>query len=99
MNYDFKFTYRANNKIKTAVGANDDFNLEVNEDKNHLKVTLCPNRDVEVLSFYAKRRYDFSGDTKFMANGYQSWTDTKEFTKYERIPGAGLVTKSPVDKS
>lgn len=98
MNYDFKFTYRANNKIKTAVGANDDFNLEVKEDKNHLKVTLCPSRDVEVLSFYAKRRYDFSGDTKFMANGYQSWTDTKEFTKYERIPGAGLVTKSPVDK-
>ena len=34
MNYDFKFTYRANNKIKTAVGANDDFNLEVKEDKN-----------------------------------------------------------------
>lgn len=99
MNYGFKFTYKVHNKIKTADGANEDFDLDVKTDKHHLKVTLCPKTAIEILSFYVQTHYDFGGDTKFMANGYQSWTDTKEFTKYERMPGAGLVAKSPFGKA
>ena len=94
MEYKFSFSYLANGSYKTASGENDDFSLNVQESENGLKVVLEPKTDIRINSFFATRDYDFAEDAKFFANGFQSWTDSREFTKSERMPGLGLVGKS-----
>lgn len=94
MEYKFNFNYSANGAVKTASGDNDDFTLDIKENENGLKIVLIPNADIRIQKFYVTRKYDFSSDSKFFANGFQSWTDAKEFSKEERMPGLGLVGKS-----
>ena len=94
MAYKFSFMYVADGKIKSSSGNSSDFKLDINESESGLKITLIPNKDIQIKKFYAVRDYAFSSDSKFFANGFQSWTDTKEFSKNERMPGLGLVGKS-----
>ncbi len=94
MAYKFNFNYIADGRIKTARGDNDDFTLDIAESENGLKVTLNPKTDIRIEKFFVTRDYDFSNDSKFFANGFQSWTDTKEFSKNDRMNGLGLVGKS-----
>ena len=94
MAYKFSFMYVADGKIKSSAGNNGDFKLDISESENGLKITLIPNTDIKVKKFFAVRDYAFSPDSKFFANGFQSWTDTKEFSKTDRMAGLGLVGKS-----
>lgn len=98
MSYKFHFTYRVNNTVKTAAESNDDFDFDISKNENTLKVILLPKAPVTILNFYAEQKYSFADDSRFFANGFQSWTDTKEFTKNERMDGLGLVGKSPFGK-
>lgn len=98
MDYKFHFTYKVKNTVKTAAADNEDFDFDISEGKNTLKVILLPKTPVTILNFYAEQKYNFSDDSRFLANGFQSWTDTKEFTKDEQMAGLGLVGKSPFGK-
>ena len=94
MAYKFNFNYIADGRIKNARGDNDDFTLDIAESENGLKITLNPKTDIRIEKYFVTRDYDFSDDPKFFANGFQSWTDTKEFSKNDRMNGLGLVGKS-----
>ena len=94
MDLRFSFNYIADGNIKSARGDNDDFTLDVKQDENGLKITLNPKTDIRIQKFFVTRDYAFSADSKFFANGFQSWTDTKEFSKTDRMAGLGLVGKS-----
>lgn len=98
MSYKFHFTYKVGGTVKTSGGDNDDFSLVVKENENGLKVTLKPNSPLSVLNFYAEKKYPFTENSRFFANGFQSWTDTKEYSQDERMAGLGLVGKSPFGK-
>lgn len=98
MQYKFHFSYKVNGNIKTATGSNDDFDIDIKADDKSLKVILLPKKSVSILSFYAEKEYNFGDSSKFFANGFQSWTDTKEFSKYEKMPNLGLIGKSPFGK-
>lgn len=92
------FHYRVNGEVKKAKKNNADFDLDIKEKENSLKVTLLPKAPVEILNFYVQKNYEFNENARFFANGFQSWTDSREFTKNERMPGLGLIGKSPFGK-
>jgi alpha-galactosidase len=94
MEYKFSFSYLANGSYKTASGDNDDFTLDVQQNEGGLKVILNPNTDIKINRFFATRNYAFADDAKFFANGFQSWTDSREFSKSDKMNGLGLVGKS-----
>lgn len=94
MNYNFHLTYKVGNNVKTAISSNENFSIKTEKSTNGLKIVLTPNTPIEILDFYVQRDYEFSLESKFFANGFQSWTDTKEFTKNERLSDLGLVGKS-----
>ena len=94
MTYKFSFSYFADGQNKTATGDNDDFTLDIQQSESGLKIVLNPKKVVKISSFFATRDYAFADDSKFFANGFQSWTDTKEFTKADKMAGLGLVGKS-----
>lgn len=98
MSYKFHFTYKINGSVKTSDQFGNDFSLDIDESENKLKITLKPNSPISILNFYAEKKYAFSEDSRFFANGFQSWTDTKEYTRAEKMAGIGLVGKSPFGK-
>lgn len=94
MNYKLHFNYKVDGKAKTATSANDDFSIDFVEDESSLKMTILPKKELTDFSFYIEKSYKFAIESRFFANGFQSWTDTKEFTKNEKMSGLGLVGKS-----
>ena len=94
MNYQFHFTYHTDGMRKTADGSNADFELETVNTDNALRIRLIPKRAIEIISFYAEREYAFGENSRFFANGFQSWTDTREFKKNDKMAGLGTIGKS-----
>lgn len=99
MNYRLNFTYKADNQKKTVDCQNDDVAFDLQQNANGLKLTVIPKKAISDISFYVEREYDFSGDKRFFANGFQSWTDTKEFAKNEMMADEGLIGRGIFGKS
>lgn len=99
MNYRLSFTYKADNQKKTVDCQNDDVAFDLQQNANGLKLTVIPKKAISDISFYLEKEYDFSGDKRFFANGFQSWTDTKEFAKGEMMADEGLIGRGIFGKS
>lgn len=99
MNYRLSFTYKADDQKKTVDCQNDDVAFDLQQNANGLKLTVIPKKAISDISFYLEREYDFSGDKRFFANGFQSWTDTKEFAKGEMMADEGLIGRGIFGKS
>ena len=96
MKYNLFIQYLIGGELKTATASNEDLKFEIEEKNgNNLVINLVPSSPVEVKEFFIRREYNFGENSRFLANGFQSWTDTKEFTKDEKMPGIGLIGKSP----
>ena len=94
MKYNYFFKYLAEGELRQSKMQNDDFSLEISSEGRNLRIFLVPHTPMEIKEFYIRREYVFGENSRFLANGFQSWTDTKEFTKKEKMPGLGLVGKS-----
>ena len=94
MEYTLHLTYKINEKVKTATGSNEDFDVSINRGDSTLKVVLLPKAPISVLDFFVETKYNFMPESRFFANGYQSWTDSREFTSFDRMPDLGLIGKS-----
>lgn len=94
MNYSISFKYNVFGKTKQTDEFNEDISWTIDEGEDGLKITLVPKKEISSVSFEVKREYDFNDDSRFFANGFQSWTDTKEFTKNERMSDLGFVGKT-----
>lgn len=99
MDYKLKFSYKADGKVKTVERQNDDVSFDLRQSKNGLKLTVIPKKKIGDMSFFLEREYKFEDGSKFFANGFQSWTDTKEFAKNELMPDEGVVGKGMFGKS
>lgn len=99
MDYKLIFTYKADNKIKTVERQNDDVSFDLRQSANGLKLTVIPKKQISDISFYLERNYEYQTDSRFFANGFQSWTDTKEFTRNEMMADEGLIGKGIFGKS
>lgn len=99
MDYKLKFTYKADNKIKTVERQNEDVSFDLRQSENGLKLTVIPKKQISDISFYLERNYEYQTDSRFFANGFQSWTDTKEFTRNEMMADVGLIGRGIFGKS
>ncbi len=99
MDYKYYFKYTLDGRTpKITNKPNDDFSFYMEERINSLKLILEPKCPVEILEFYVQLDYKFNDDSKFFANGFQSWTDTKEFTRDETVSDLNRIGKSPYGK-
>ncbi len=99
MDYKYYFKYTVDGKTPIITNTpNDDFSFYMEERINSLKLILEPKKPVIIIEFYVQLDYKFNDDSKFFANGFQSWTDTKEFTRDETVPDLNRIGKSPYGK-
>ena len=99
MNYKLNFSYKTGKEIKTTEISNDDISFDLRQTENGLTLTVIPKKEISDISFYLEREYEYPQDSKFFANGFQSWTDTKEFAKNELMADEGIVGKGLFGKS
>lgn len=99
MNYKLNFTYKTGKEIKTTEISNDDVSFDLRQTENGLTLTVIPKKEISDISFYLEREYEYPQDSRFFANGFQSWTDTKEFAKNELMADEGIVGKGLFGKS
>lgn len=99
MNYKLNFSYKTGKELKTTEISNDDVSFDLRQTENGLTLTVIPKKKISDISFYLERGYEYPQDSRFFANGFQSWTDTKEFAKNELMADEGIVGKGLFGKS
>lgn len=99
MNYKLNFNYKTGKELKTTEISNDDVSFDLRQTENGLTLTVIPKKEISDISFYLERGYEYPQNSKFFANGFQSWTDTKEFAKNELMADEGIVGKGLFGKS
>lgn len=76
--------------------ASEHFVLEIDSASDHLKITINPSSPIEFREFKVIYPYEYSGDCRILPNGYQSWTDTREYRKTDRMSHIYLTAKRNV---
>lgn len=79
--------YNVGGSGRVANGANDDFDLKITREGNRLFVKICPKREMELVHAEIATDYSFQKETSVLANGYQSWSLTKEWKRDELQKG------------
>ena len=80
MNWKYSFEYYTDGRLKkTSDCSNDDFILGINNSDNHLSVSVMPKRKIEFKKFELTADYKVDRDERIFANGYQSWTVSREY--------------------
>jgi len=84
--YAVKISYTVDGKKYKEV--KDEFIKLVDSSKEagRLKISIIPSKSVRLNSVSLVYDHDFSGE-KFFANGYQSWTTSREYQKEDRQRG------------
>lgn len=108
MNYKINFVYKINNEKKSIVFyksiENEDIRSEVEhvEVKNGsvLRVNILPKKELTIEKVYMTYSYDYTSNSRVFLNGYQSWTDSREFRINESVRGISkFVPKSVIEKN
>ena len=80
----FAIKYTLSGEHKSATGSNGDFELLTKEEKGRHTVTLLAKKELCLSHFNQSFPFSADRDDLYFLNGYQSWTDTKEFSPAER---------------
>lgn len=94
---NFNIEYEVNGNKKLSSCSNEDFTLDIDQNGNEVKVTINCVKPTKFTDFSLNFNYNFNDDDKFFANGFQSWTNSKEFSKTEKMRDMGFLAKSPLN--
>ncbi len=82
--------YEIDGQIRRISGATSNDDLAVTADKSDgVKVVVDAYKPLRIVSATFKRGWDYDSDCRIMVNGYQSWTDTREYSIDEKMPDIG----------
>ena len=77
--------YEAGGKRIDTLSSDDNMVLKSRYSRGHRYVTVTAINKIKLVRATDEVPKDFYKDDLIMANGYQSWTETKEFTSHEYI--------------
>lgn len=84
--------------ILTDGFSSDDLDCRITTSDNVLKVKIIPKVKIELIKSTMIMHYDFNPLCKIFPNGYQSWTDSREFTINEKMHNINHVPKFILNK-
>ena len=87
-----QINYLKNGKKYSSSNSCEDFELEVVNKDSKTSVALHAKNDIELISAIDVLTIPTSKNDLYFLNGYQSWTDTKEFKLSDRLRN---IKKSP----
>ena len=91
--YEYNGRIYENSKLKC-----DNYSLELSINDDGIQCTLAPNVKMKLIEFSISAIKKFDENELFFANGYQSWTTSREFGRDDTLEGisklAGLTEKT-----
>ena len=97
-NIKFKLEYKKGDKyfVSNKIDC-DDYSISSTYEKNILKLTIIPKHKIELIKSSLEYDFQFADDAKVFANGYQSWTVSREYTRNDIQKGlVGLSKFQPI---
>ncbi|MDD6275259.1 MAG: alpha-galactosidase [Clostridia bacterium] len=86
--------YSVNGKVYESGKLNDEhYTLDYTADDSAVKCILHPKTEIELMEFRLTAIRKSSGSEVFFANGYQSWTTTREYSPDDTVNGYIPVAK------
>ena len=70
---------------------NEDYYMAVVRVKNRVRVNLLAKKDMELITCSFKKPFHYRKDDQIFLNGYQSWTDTREYDFSEEVHSMNRV--------
>lgn len=103
---DIVFSYNIGNKKNRVVFnknfSNEDVKVKVNTQNvfNYKKimVSIIPSLEIEIEELKIIMDYSFKESNRIFVNGYQSWTDSREFSVHEKLRTISKLAKPVVKK-
>lgn len=77
-------TYEIEGISRTTDKSNNDLIIIETHNKNHTTISIKALRNIKLIESVIKKNIKIDKNTKLFFNGYQSWTDTKEFLRNEK---------------
>lgn len=91
--YEYNGRIYENSKLKC-----DNYSLELSINDDGIQCTLAPNVKMKLIEFSISAIKKFDENELFFANGYQSWTTSREFGRDDTLEGisklAGFTEKT-----
>lgn len=98
--YNFSITYRVNGNLKTdRVICNKDYEIRAEEGSERLTLKLFPKKEMEITSFAVSFFYRYKKSEKIFVNGYQSWTDSREYYTDEMMTVVNRLVRKKIMNS
>ena len=101
-NFKFIFSYWTDKKFINLYFdsnfKNKDFEASVAKENNILSLKITPLKPIKIEELKIQSNYKFFIDSKLFLNGYQSWTDSKEFDLKDKINGINQIPNPFVKK-
>ena len=72
---------------------NDDYWLSVVRVKDRVRIDLLAKKDMELVTCSFKKPFHYHRKDKIFLNGYQSWTDTREYDYDEEVHSMDRVQR------
>lgn len=98
MDFSLSLTYTLDGVSKKITESVHDLEIVQVRSNDRLTVKINAHKPLQINEAVLTAEYPFAANDRFFANGYQSWTDTREFTKNEKMPDIGLLGKTPTGK-
>lgn len=91
-NYELYLKYTVDGKVfETTDLKTEHFEIKNFNRKNNIKIKIVPNCKLSISKCLITYNYDYKQNEKFFANGYQSWSLSREYGKSEKIFKMTLV--------
>lgn len=75
------------------------FSIIKKEKDNCLTLKILPNRDIKFKKFQLIFNYEYDDNCRIFVNGYQSWTDSREYFKTESMTHLHPFSKKRIMKN
>lgn len=96
--YKLVIEYTVNGIERSTNSSNSDIAFNEKVDGSKFYLTIDAKKPLYITKASMEINYPFDSGATFFANGYQSWTDTKEFSKNEKMPDIGNIGKTIIGK-
>ncbi len=82
---DLQISYRITGQVTEVSGSDQNLLIEDTVAGNRRTVTVTALRQMRLYEASIGLTHPFSGQDRILANGYQSWTETREFLRSEHL--------------
>lgn len=86
-------------KGEKHIGLSDEtehYKIEAEQTKESFKATICPKTEIELFRVEATFRYAFDPSDRFFGNGYQAWTTSKEYARWDKMQDVIPIAVGPL---